>query len=168
MRERVHAAGGRIVIRSALSRPATFTRILAVGTSRVPNPESISIVAPGSVRAWAQFVDDPMQAEADATLRPESDVPNQLGKPRIRAHTRKRRTEDEKVERGRAIPLCSLKPVPRPRIAQAGVDQRDVEGRDVALLRLCDEITHQPQGLGSIPVQRMRQAEFSSRPRAGA
>src|SRR6478609_4890999 len=108
------------------------------------------------------------QSAADATLRPESDVPNQRGVARIRAKARKRRAEDEKVERGRAVAFGSLKPLPCLRIAQAGVDQRDVEGRHVAPLRSFGEILQQPEGLDSIPVQRMRQTEFSSGPRAGS
>ena len=56
-------------------------------------------------------------------------MPNQRGVARIRAKARKRRAEDEKVERGRAVALGSLKPLPCLRIAQTGIDQRDVEGR---------------------------------------
>jgi hypothetical protein len=40
----------------------------------------------------------PMQAEPDATLWRESNVPDQRGESRIRADARKRRAQDEKVE----------------------------------------------------------------------
>lgn len=64
----------------------------------------------------------PMQPEGAATSWRESDTPNERGVPWIRADARKRRAQDEKIERRRTIALRFLQPVPCLRITQAGVD----------------------------------------------